>query len=141
MNSCKLAVFGVIESIKAQSRVHSRVFQYVGLNELYNATYAAQNPFPTWYKQVAARNWWLHPSTTAGNPVTDPQSSQKWLVDMAPQVPVDPTTALGPYGWAAKYVNDLFHLGHVGTTYGKVVDLHIGHQPLQLLLPEAHHHI
>jgi predicted membrane protein len=113
----------VIQGIKSQSLAHTRVFQYVGLNELYNSTYATLNPFPTWYKQVAARKWFLYPSTTAGTPVTDPQSSQKWLVDMAPQVPVDPTTALGPYGWAAKYVNDLFHMGrYAGTSASPSLD-------------------
>ena len=113
----------VIQSIKSQSFAHTRVYQYIGINELYNTTYASLNPFPTWYKQVTARNWWLHPSTTIGTPVTDPQSSQKWLVDMAPQVPVDPATGLGPYAWAAKYVNDLFHLGrYAGTSAAPSLD-------------------
>jgi hypothetical protein len=106
----------VISSIKSQSHVNSRVFQYVDLNELYNSSYASYNPFPTWYKQVSARNWWLHPVGTSGTPVTDPQSSQKWLVNMGPNVPVDPATGLGPYAWGAKYLNDLFHLGHYAGT-------------------------
>jgi hypothetical protein len=101
----------VIASIKSQSDVNTRVFQYVGLNELYNSTYASNNGFPTWYNQVVARSWWLYPITTTGAPVTDPQSSQKWLVDLGPNVPVDPSTGLGPYAWAANYLNDLFHLG------------------------------
>jgi hypothetical protein len=106
----------VIANIKSQSFVSTRVFQYVDLNELYNSTYAGENGFPTWYTQVNARNWWLHPSTTTGTPVTDPESAQKWLVDMAPNVPVDPATGLGPYQWAAKYVDDLFRLGHYSGT-------------------------
>lgn len=106
----------VVSSIKSQSFVDTRVFQYVGLNELYNSSYASSNGFPTWYKQVNARNWWLHPVGTSGTPVTDPQSAQKWLVNMGPNVPVDPTTSLGPYGWAAKYVDDLFHLGRYSGT-------------------------
>ena len=113
----------VIQSIKSQSFAHTRVYQYIGINELYNTTYASLNPFPTWYKQVAARKWWLYPTTTAGTPVTDPQSSQKWLVNMGPNVPVDPTTSLGPYAWAAKYVNDLFHLGrYAGTSAAPSLD-------------------
>jgi hypothetical protein len=113
----------VIASIKSQSFVNTRVFQYIGLNELYNSTYASYNGFPTWYNQVNARNWWLHPSTTVGTPVTDPQSSQKWLVDIGPNVPVDPATALGPYEWAAKYVDDLFRLGrHSGTSAAPSLD-------------------
>ena len=105
----------VIQSIKSQSTVETRVFQYVALNEaLYNTTYASLNPLAGWYNQVVARNWWLHPTTTAGTPVVDPQSTQKWLVNMGPNVPVDPATALGPYAWGAKYVDDLFHLGRHG---------------------------
>jgi hypothetical protein len=106
----------VISSIKSQSYVNTRVFQYVALNSLYNSTYASYNGFPTWYKQVSARNWWLHSVGTSGTPVADPQSSQKWLVDMGPNVPVDPYTGLGPYAWGAKYVNDLFHLGRYSGT-------------------------
>ena len=75
----------VIQSIKSQSTVDTRVFQYVALNELYNTTYASLNPLAGWYNQVVARNWWLHPNTTAGTPVVDPQSSQKWLVNMGPE--------------------------------------------------------
>jgi hypothetical protein len=106
----------VISNIKSQSFASTRVFQYVALNELYNSTYAADNPLPTWYNQVNARNWWLHSVTTEGTPVTDPQSSQKWLVNMGPNVPVDPATGLGPYAWGAKYVDDLFRLGHYSGT-------------------------
>ena len=103
----------VISSIKSQSYVNTRVFQYVALNSLYSSS---SNGFPTWYKQVSARNWWLHSVGTSGTPVADPQNSQRWLVDMGPNVPVDPTTGLGPYAWGAKYVNDLFHMGHYSGT-------------------------
>jgi Hypothetical glycosyl hydrolase family 15 len=106
----------VIASIKAQSHVGTRVFQYVALNTLFNSTYASSNGFPTWYNQVNARNWWLHPVGTSGTPVADPQSSQRWLVNMGPNVPVDPATGLGPYAWGARYLNDLFHLGYYAGT-------------------------
>jgi hypothetical protein len=106
----------VISGIKGQSTVSTRVFQYVDLNEIFNSTYAADNWFPTWYKQVNTMNWWVHPTTTTGTPIADPQSSQKWLVDLAPDVPVDPATGLGPYAWGAKYVDDLFHLGRYSGT-------------------------
>jgi hypothetical protein len=106
----------VISNIKSQSYVNTRVFQYIALNSLYNSTYASSNAYPTWYKQVSARNWWLHSVGTSGTPVADPQSSQRWLVDMGANVPVDPTTGLGPYAWGAKYVNDLFHLGRYSGT-------------------------
>jgi Putative Ig domain len=106
----------VISGIKSHSDVNTRVFQYVELNSLFDSTYASDNGLATWYNQVAARNWWLHPSTTAGTPVSDPESSQKWLVDMGPNVPVDPTTGLGPYAWAANYLNNFFHLGRYSGT-------------------------
>jgi hypothetical protein len=113
----------VISSIKSQSYVSTRVFQYIQLNSLFNATYAASNGFPTWYKQVSARGWWLYPVGTSGTPVADPQSSQRWLVNMGPNVPVDPATGLGPYAWAAKYVDDLFHLGrYAGTSAAPSLD-------------------
>ena len=113
----------VISNIKAQSHVSSRVFQYVQLNSLYNSSYAGSNGFPTFYKQVVARKWWLYPTGTSGTPVPDPQSSQRWLVNMGPNVPVDPTTGLGPYAWAAKFVDDLFHLGrYAGTSAAPSLD-------------------
>jgi len=106
----------VISGIKGQSTLSTRVFQYVDLNELANSSNTGLNQFPTWYNQVNARNWWLHPSTTVGAPVMDPESAQKWLVDMAPNVPVDPATGLGPYAWGAKFLEDLFHLGQYSGT-------------------------
>ena len=106
----------VIEGIKSQSNVSTRVFQYVELNSLYNSSNASDDGFPNLTKQVNAQKWWLYPSTTAGAPVADPQSSQRWLVDVGPNVPVDPATGLGPFEWAAKYVDDLFHLGRYSGT-------------------------
>lgn len=106
----------VINGIKAQSTVNTRVFQYVAVNSLYNAANAGYQGFPTLFNQVNARQWWLYPTMTVGTPVADPQSSQRWLVDMGPNVPVDPATGLGPYEWAAKYVDDLFHLGRYSGT-------------------------
>jgi hypothetical protein len=113
----------VISSIKYQSYVNTSVFQYVQLNSLYDSSYASYNGFPTWYKQVSARDWWLHPVGTSGTPVADPQSSQRWLVDMGPNVPVDPLTGLGPFAWGAKFVDDLFHLGrYAGTSAAPSLD-------------------
>jgi hypothetical protein len=113
----------VIQGIKSQSDVNTRVFQYVELNSLYNASNASNQNFPRLYSQVNAMNWWLYPSTTTGTPVADPQSSQRWLVDVSPNVPVDPATGLGPYEWAAKYVDSLFHLGlYSGTSAAPSLD-------------------
>ena len=107
----------MISNIKAQSFANTRVFQYVALNELYNSTYAADNPLQTWYRQVAARNWWLHPVTTEGAPVVDPQSSQKWLVNMELNVSVIRRRDWKPSAWGAKYCpDDLFRLGRYSGT-------------------------
>lgn len=113
----------VIQGIKSQSNVSTRVFQYVELNSLYNSGNASQDGFPTLSRQVRAMKWWLYPSMDTGAPVADPQSSQRWLVNMGPDVPVDPATGLGPYEWAAKYVDDLFHLGrYPGTSMAPSLD-------------------
>jgi hypothetical protein len=113
----------VISSIKSQSAVNTRVFQYIDLNELYNSSNAADNWFPTWYNKVKAMNWWVYPTGTSGTPVADPQSSQKWLVTLGTNLPVDPATGLGPYEWGARYVNDLFHLGtYSGTSAAPSLD-------------------
>jgi hypothetical protein len=106
----------VISGIKSQSNVSTRVFQYVDLNEINNTSNSGSYGFPAWYKQIAAMKWWVYPVSTEGTPITDPQSSQMWLVDMGPNVPVDPATALSPYGWGAKYVDELFHLGRISGT-------------------------
>jgi hypothetical protein len=106
----------VIQGIKGQSRVGTRVFQYVDINELGNASNVGLNQFPTWYNKVNANKWWLYAKGTSGTPVTDPQSSQRWIVNMGPNVPVDGATGLGPYAWAAKYLDDYFHLGRYSGT-------------------------
>ncbi len=113
----------VISGIKSQSAVNTRVFQYIDLNELYNSSNAADNWFPTWYNKVKAMNWWVYPTGTSGTPIADPQSSQKWLVTLGTNLPVDPATGLGPYEWGAMYVNDLFHLGtYSGTSAAPSLD-------------------
>jgi hypothetical protein len=113
----------VIKGIKSQSNVNTRVFQYVELNSLYNSGNAKNEGFPTLANHVKAMKWWLYSSMDTGTPVADPQSSQRWLVNMGPDVPVDPATGLGPYEWAAKYVDDLFHLGrYPGTSVAPSLD-------------------
>src|SRR5262249_5127355 len=110
----------VAANIKAQSHVGTRVFQYVALNSL---LHSSTNGFATWYNQVNTRHWWLYPVGTSGTPVADPQSSARWLVNMGPNVPVDPSTGLRPYAWAAKYLEDLFHLGrYAGTSAAPSLD-------------------
>jgi hypothetical protein len=113
----------VIGGIKSQSNVSTRVFQYVELNSLYNSKNFDKEGLQGFSKQVNALHWWLYPSMATGAPVADPQSSQRWLVNMGPDVPVDPSTGLLPYEWAAKYVDDLFHLGrYAGTSVTPSLD-------------------
>jgi len=113
----------VIQGIKSQSNVSTRVFQYVELNSLYNSSNADNEGFRIFSNQVKAMKWWLYPSMANGAPISDPQSPQRWLVNMGPDVPVDPATGLAPYEWAAKYVDDLFHLGrYPGTSVAPSLD-------------------
>ena len=100
----------VIKNIKAQSKVHSRVFQYVDLNELFFNM--SSNGFPTYWNAVTNRNWWVYAAGTCGTKAIDGEDSSgtKGVVNMATYT-LDPSTNLGPYGWGANYVNDLLHLG------------------------------
>jgi len=113
----------VIQGMKSRSNVNTRVFQYVELNSLYNSGNTDKEGLLTFSRQVNAQHWWLYPSMATGAPVADPQSSQRWLVNMGPDVPVDPSTGLAPFEWAAKYVDDLFHLGrYAGTSVAPSLD-------------------
>jgi hypothetical protein len=100
----------VIQNIKAQSTVNTRVFQYVDLNELYFTQ--ASNGFPTYWNEVNTMNWWVYNAGTSGTKTIDAEDATgtKGVVNMATYT-VDPLTNLGPYAWGAKYVNDLLHLG------------------------------
>jgi nitrogen fixation protein len=112
----------VIQNIKAQSTVHTRVFQYVDLNELYFTQ--SSNGFPTYWNEVNTMNWWVYNSGTSGTKTIDAEDSTgtKGVVNMATYT-VDPSTDLGPYAWGAKYVNDLLHLGTYSGKGAPVPDL------------------
>jgi len=116
----------VIQNIKAQSTVNTRVFQYVDLNELYFTQ--SSNGFPTYWNEVNSMNWWVYNAYT-GHPTTDVKTidaedntGTKGVVNMASYT-VDPATNLGPYAWGAKYVNDLLHLGTYSGKGNPVPDL------------------
>lgn len=100
----------VISSIKGQTKVGTRVFQYVDLNEM--AFLQSNSGFSTYWTAVTNNNWWVYNSGTSGTMTPDAQDSTntKGLVNMATYTD-DPTTGLGPYAWGANYVNNLFHLG------------------------------
>ena len=100
----------VISNIKAQSTVHTRVFQYVDLNEMYFNQ--ASSGFPTYWSEINNMNWWVYNAGTSGTKTLDAEDSTgaKGVVNMATYT-VDPSTGLGPYAWGANYVNNLLHLG------------------------------
>ena len=112
----------VISNIKAQSTVHTRVFQYVDLNELYFSQ--ASNGFPTYWNEVNNMNWWVYNAGTSGTKTIDAEdpSGAKGVVNMATYT-VDPSTGLGPYAWGANYVNNLLHLGTYSGKGDPVPDL------------------
>ncbi|MGA3131489.1 MAG: IPT/TIG domain-containing protein [Terracidiphilus sp.] len=112
----------VIASIKAQSTVNTRVFQYVDLNELSFALNGSG--FETYWNEVNNMNWWVYNAGTSGTKTIDGEDSlgDKGVVNMATYT-VDPSTGLGPYAWGANYVNNLLHLGTISGKGNPVPDL------------------
>jgi hypothetical protein len=109
----------VISSIKAQSKINSRVFQFVGCEEQLTTGSGS----PTLVNKINSMNWWLYVVGTSGTKVTGVAGPPNVQVNMTAAAPKDPTTGLGPYQWAAKYVNDLYHLGlYNGTSAAPSLD-------------------
>jgi len=106
----------IIHAIKTASHVGTRVFQYVDINEI--QFIQANSGFPTYWAEIndSSTNWWVynaytgHPSSDVKTPDSQDSTHTEGLINMATYT-VDPATGLGPYAWAAKYVNDLLHLG------------------------------
>jgi hypothetical protein len=99
----------VISSIKAQSTIGTRVFQWAISTDTYD-TNPALSGNPVYSNKANAMNWWLYVSGTSG-PYVYGLDGVRVLINMTAASPRDPTTGLGPYGWGAKYSNDTFHLG------------------------------
>jgi hypothetical protein len=97
----------VISSIKAQSKINSRVIQYTLANGA--NLVAANDANPIIASKVASMNWWLYVSGTSGTIAL--ADSSDGYVNMTAAAPLDPTTGLAPYPWSAKYFNDMYHLG------------------------------
>jgi len=112
----------VIASIKAQSTVHTRVFQYVDLNEMSFAL--SGTGFETYWNEINNMNWWVYNAGTTGTKTPDAEDSShtKGVVNMATYT-LDPSTNLGPYAWGANYVNNLLHLGTISGKGNPVPDL------------------
>ena len=99
-----------ISGVKAQSKVHTRIFQYVNLNEM--ALARSGSWCPTFWDEVNAMNWWLYEAGTSGTKTPDPQDpTNKGLLNLTAAAPTDPSTGLGSMASGAQYVNDYFHLG------------------------------
>jgi hypothetical protein len=99
----------VISSVKSQSKIKSRVFQYVNLNE--SPFVSTASWFPTYAAKVNSMNWWLYVSGTSGARSPSSWNASWGLINMSTAAPRDPGTGLLPYEWGAKYVNDFYHLG------------------------------
>jgi hypothetical protein len=97
----------VTSSIKAQSVVSTRVFQFWTLDTSTVSSGGAGNP--TYVNKVNSMNWWLRDS--GGNIVISLFASTDGEVNMTNGGPLDPATGLGPYAWGAKLANDMYHLG------------------------------
>jgi hypothetical protein len=111
----------VIAGIKSQSSVSSRVYQYVNMNEspfpcgnAHGLSPCSASWFPTYQDKVDAMNWWVYEVGTSGTPANSTWNTAWGLIDMTSAAPVDTATGLGPYGWAAMYANNYFHLGCTG---------------------------
>ncbi len=103
----------VVNGIKAASTVGTKVFQYVDFNES-----PATGPFfPTWEAKVDANHWWTYVNNTH-NPASDTKvnsaftsSPPYYLINMTHSSPVDASTGLYPYEWAANFAYNEFYLG------------------------------
>ncbi len=106
----------VIASIHSQSKVRTRVFQYNNFVDAADTVSRAAEP--TFWNTVNTNNWWLYNSGSSGSKAADFWSSSWWGLDYAvnpstgvPYAGYDPSTGLSPYQDAAKFDNDMYHLG------------------------------
>jgi hypothetical protein len=99
-----------ISGVKSQSKVHTRIFQYVNLNEM---PFARSGSWcPTFWDEMNSMNWWLYDTGTSGTKTPDWQDpTNKGLMNLTAAAPPDPATGLGSMASGAKYVNDYYHLG------------------------------
>jgi len=99
-----------ISGVKSQSKVHTRIFQYVNLNEM---PFARSGSWcPTFWDEMNSMNWWLYNAGTSGTKTPDWQDpTNKGLMNITAAAPKDPATGLGSMESGAKYVNDYYHLG------------------------------
>jgi hypothetical protein len=108
----------VITGIKTPSTIHSRVYQYVNLNEspfpcgnAHGLSPCSASWFPTYQAKVDAMNWWTYLVGTSGSPANSTFNDAWGVIDMTSASTVDSATGLGPYGWGAMYANKYFHQG------------------------------
>jgi hypothetical protein len=91
----------VVTSIKNQSAVGTKVFQYVILESV-----AQPIQLPTWDIRAGQNNWYLLDQTTGNRVQTDYPAYQ---INMTQFAPNDPGPgSLRPFAWGAQLVYDLF---------------------------------
>lgn len=95
----------VISSIKAQSKIGTKVFQYVCMDD------QAYGGSPDYLNEVDLMHWWLYDSGTSGSVVT--ASNGNKYINMTAYSPKN-SSGLGPYQFAAMFANDYYHTGTWG---------------------------
>jgi hypothetical protein len=102
----------VTSSIKAQSTVGTRVFQFWSLDTSAISPVGPGNP--TLVNKNNSMNWWLRTPYRNGSIVVSPfapTTDGEVSMVMNSATPLDSATGLGPYAWGAKLANDMYHLG------------------------------
>jgi hypothetical protein len=102
----------VVKGIKADSRIGTKVFQYVDYNEVdpTGSAYDLSDP-NNFFAAVNRNNWWLYVNGTSGATVPSTFSSQYTLINMTHASPRDLATGLRPYEFAAAYSDRMYHSG------------------------------
>jgi hypothetical protein len=124
----------VVKNVKAQSKVHTRVFEYVDLNEKANPQKinpntgtnfkASDSEFSGYWTEVNNMRWWVFNGWNASNGCTggsngyggcvitqdgEDSGGTMAVINMTSSAATD--GGLNAYAWGANYVNNLLHAG------------------------------
>src|SRR6185312_147042 len=105
----------VVKGIKTDSRIGTKVFQYVHYDGV-NATGAAAsgddpNDPNNFFAALNRNNWWLYENGTSGATVPNGYNNQT-VVNMTHFSPRDSATGLRPYEFAAAYSKGMYYSGN-----------------------------
>jgi hypothetical protein len=102
----------VVRGIKANSRIGTKVFQYVAYNEIYptGRGYDVSDP-NNFFAAVNRNNWWLYENGTSGTTVQDGAYGETYI-NMTHFSPRDSITGLRPYEFAAAYSAGMYYSGN-----------------------------